>query len=818
MPYDTWKVVNTTPHPHTLGQWNSVATISNGYLGLKGNLAEQRAGYSPVTLINGVYDELDMFSQIRASAEERRYLDPRYFDTAGRSPAVANLPNPLAVQVYVADRELALERGTLEDFVQELDLRSGVYRYAFKFRDGGGHTTRIEMQRFACLRHAHRVFMRYRVTAVDHDAPLRIRSGITGQVFSNTTRERQFDVTELWAEPCERLRLTAKTPAREHLVRMGVVNRLIPSACPLPENAGDCEAPPPAEVGRMIEHDAVWTYYDLTLRPGQSVTLDRTVVLTCSEDLRHGQMVDLERELDAAAAQDFDTALAEQRAAWAELWDRCDVQIDGDDPAQLGLRFCIFHILQAAPRFTDRLSVPVKLLTGEYYQGNTFYDTDTYIVPVYSFLLPDLARTCLNFRYEGLRPGREIARGLGYDGAKLAWQAGPHGEECLGRWWRFTHTNIHINADVSYALMQYWAATGDDRFLAERGIDLLVETARFFASRAKPDADGAFHLVDVAGPDEGHCESTDNFYTNYLAIRNLRWAANMLAYLAEIDPEAHAAALRRLALRPDEPQRWRDVAAGLVLLYNPATKVYEQCQGFYQLKPIPPDLLENRKVWFVTVAPYQALNQPDVLMAMVLFRDDFSPDVRRANWDFYRDKSMDFSSMSFVLNCIMAADMGDMEAAYRHFIITCGEDLDEGLTGRRDTYAGLHGTASGGAWMAAVFGFGGVHLRLPDSPASPCQEAGSEGVASAVELSPYPRPKREGIAQKLPALRINPNLPPQWTALRFNLVLRGVTVRVAITPDEVTLQTGREHPLELPITVAGREVVLRSGESQRVPR
>ncbi|MEW6250052.1 MAG: glycosyl hydrolase family 65 protein [Planctomycetota bacterium] len=815
MAYDTWNVVNTSAHPRALAQWNSVGAVSNGYIGLKGNLAEQRhhgpadlsgrdraaPGFSPVTLINGVYDELDMFGQLRASNEERRYLDPRYFDTAGRSPAVANLPNPLFVQTYVGEQEVTLGRGEVLNFVQSLDLATGVYRYSFDYRDGAGRMTRIEMERFACLRHAHRVFMRYSVTPLDHGAPIRIRSGIDGAVFSNTTRERQFDVAERWGGPAERVRLTARTPAREHIVKMGVVNRVRGVGQDTTGAVGHGGPTLQEPSVAVLEHDAVWTYYILAPEQGETVTIERTIVVTCSEDLRHGPglggelghttgagqslVVDLERELDAAEQQGFDAALAEQRTAWRELWDRCDVQIEGDDPAQLGLRFCLFHLLQAAPRFTDRLSVPVKLLTGEYYQGNTFYDTDTYILPFYTFTLPELARTCLNFRCEGLRPGREIARNLGYDGAKFAWQAGPYGEECLGRWWRFTHTNIHINADVAYALVQYWQATGDDRYMAERGIDVLVETARFFASRAKHDpARDRYDIHDVAGPDEGHCESTNNFYTNYLAIRNLRWAAEMLDHLAATAAEAHAAALRRLALREDEPRKWRHVADRLTLLFDPQTRVYEQCAGFCQLKPLPPDLLEGRKVWFVTVFPYQALNQPDVVMAMILFRDAFSADVRRANWDFYKDKSLNFSSMSFALNAIMAADMGDLAEAYRNFIITCGADLDEGLTGRRDTYAGLHGTACGGAWMAAVFGFGGVQIK--------------------------------GDKFNYPRLCINPNLPPQWSALRFKIVLRGVPVKVAIDRTKVVLLADGDLTTGLPLEVCGTPVYLKGSEPREV--
>jgi len=765
MQHDTWKVTNATHNPHTLGQWNSVCTISNGYLGLKGNVAEQREGYSPVTLINGVYDELDMFGQIRASNEERRYLDTRYFDTAGRSPAIANLPSPLFTRVFIDERELSIERAEVENFQQVLDLATGVYRYSFDHRDGRGRTTRVEMERFAPLKHAHRAFMRYSITPLDHDdTPIRVHTGIDGTAYSNTTGERQYRVTELWADPPERCRLIAQTPAREHDVRMGVVNTL---------RQGTPTAGPTA----VAEHDAVYTCYQFTAKRGQTVTIERSVALTSSEDLRHGLIADLENELDAAVAQGFDAALKEQAAAWNELWQRCDVQIEGDDPSQIGLRFCLFHLLQAAPRFSDRLSVPVKLLTGEYYQGNTFYDTDLYTVPFYTFTLPEIARTCLNFRYEGLRPAREIARNLGHDGAKFAWQAGPLGEECLGRWWRFTHTNIHIDADVAYTLMQYYWTTGDERYLVERGIDLLVETARFYASRVTPrDDSDALDLRDVAGPDEGHCESTNNFFTNYLASLNLRWAADMLDHIAKTDPPAHAAVLRRLAINQDEPDRWRQTASRLTLLFDPQTRLVEQCEGFFKLESVPPDLLEARKVWFVTVFPYQALNQPDVVMALMLRRDDFDRDVLKANWDYYNDKSMNFSSMSFAINAIMAAELDDKDDAYKNFVLSAGEDLDEALTGRRDTYAGLHGTGCGGAWTATVFGFAGVYL----------DEKG---------------------------LRINPKLPAAWSALRFNLVLRGAVVNIAIDREQVSLKCAPHPTVELPIVVAGKTCTLKSGET-----
>lgn len=766
--YDTWRIVNTSPSPAALAQFASVCTIANGYLGLKGHVAEDRDGECAVTLLAGVFDELDMFGQLRLAAEPRPYLDPRYFDSAGRSPAVANLPSPLFVQVFVDEREVSLTRGGVANFEQVFDLTCGLYSYRFDYTDGLGRTTRLTMERFAALRDAHRVYMRYTLTPLNHErTPLRLHSGIDGRVRSNVTGERASRVTELWADPPQRCRLVAQTRARQHEVRLGVQHTL--------------SGAPPAEDPRGVaEHDRVYTRYAFVARRDTPLVLERYIALTCTEDLRHRAVAVLDDELDAAAETGFDEALAGQRDAWAELWARTDVQLDGDPPAQLGLRFCIHQVLAAAPRFTDRLSVPVKLLSGEHYQGSVFYDTDLYIVPFYALTVPEYARTCLDFRHEGLRAAREIARGLGRRGAKFPWQAGPAGEECLGKWWHFTHRNIHVNAAVAYALQQYVRATGDEHYLFTRGIDVLVETARFYASRTKHDAAGdRYDLLDVAGPDEGHCESDNNFYTNYLAAWNLRWAADVLADLAESDPAAHAVAVRRLALGRDEPAQWRRVADGLPLLQDGDTGVYEQCAGFFSLPPRPPDLLDERVAWLVTVAPYQALQQPDVVLALALFGDEFTPEVRRANWEFYRDRSLDFSSISHAANALVAADVGDAPAAYRNFILTTGRDLDASLTGRHDTYAGLHGTACAGAWLAAVCGFGGVRLTAD-------------------------------------GLRIDPRLPEDWSALRFTLACYGVSVQVTIDRAQVTLTIGRERRAEFGVTIGGHALTVRSGETHTV--
>jgi trehalose/maltose hydrolase-like predicted phosphorylase len=244
-------------------------------------------------------------------------------------------------------------------------------------------------------------------------------------------------------------------------------------------------------------------------------------------------------------------------------------------------------------------------------------------------------------------------------------------------------------------------------------------------------------------------------------------------------PDVFAETVERLDLEDHEPSRWVHVADRLALLFDAGTRVYEQCKDFYRLEPVPPRLSRDRKEWFETVFPYQALNQPDVVMAMVLFRDDFELDVQRANWDFYKDKSMNFSSMSFVLNAIMAADMGEMERAHEEFLVAAGMDVDEGLTGRKDTFAGLHGTSAGGAWMAGVFGFGGICLSAQ-------------------------------------GLRIRPNLPPAWNGLRFPLLYQGLRLHVDVDREQVTVRATGETARQTSVTVGNEPVTLSGGSTVTV--
>ncbi len=763
---DPWKLETVDFEESVLRDRNSVYAVSNGYLTLKGNLAELRGADHPTTLVAGVFDAADWIAFIRPTKYERRFHDPEYFDGAPWSPSVANLPDPVHLRVFLGERELTFRSGRIRAFRQEYDLRRGVYRYEYEHENPDGLRTRIRMERFCSMRHPHRAWLRYTLTPIDHESTIRILSGINGAIRSNLHNEKQVEVLDLLPGDPGECRLRARTVHTGIDVDVAVRTRFRTRA---------------VHRGRVLEESALADVFEARPRRGEPVILEKAMVVATGEDPVHGAECDVPAEIRGAAETGFEGAWKEQETFWKEAWERLDVRIEGDDVAQRNLRFCLMHLMSAAPRHSRRLSVPCKLLTGEYYQGTVFYDTDLYIEPVFLFSFPEIARSMLNYRWHGLEPGRRIARELGYRGAKFAWQAGPYGEEELGRWWKYTYLNIHIDADVCYSLMLYFHATGDFDFLAERGIDILVESARFYVSRADADPDGrTFHLRVVAGPDEGHPESNDNFYTNHLAARCLRDAAAVLERMKEERQASYEAARKRLSIADGEPAEWLRVAEGLRILYHPDSRIYEQCEGFFDLEEAPEDLMRDRPFWWAIVYPYRVIYQPDACMALVLDRDRFDPEVLGANHRYYKPITLNFSSMSYGINAILGALCDDMEYAYEQFMIAATLDLDPAITGRNDTHEGIHGTNAGGAWMAAVLGFGGLTVTGT-------------------------------------GIRIDPRLPEKWASLTYRFRIRGESVTCRVTPDAVRLESAGESGKDLTLTVRGRTISLPPGGGATVP-
>ncbi len=507
-----------------------------------------------------------------------------------------------------------------------------------------------------------------------------------------------------------------------------------------------------------VENTPTYTV-NLEAEPGKEIIVDKTVAVFTSRDTD-----DVVNAAVEAVSQvgDWQTALEKHRKAWELEWERTDVIIEGDDEAQISVRFNLFQMLIAAPRHDDRVNIGAKTLSGFGYRGHAFWDTEVFMLPLFTYTAPHIARNLLNYRYRNL-PGAHLkAQQNGVEGAQFPWESADTGEEVTPAWIPdFTQRahliriwtgdiEIHISADIAYAAMQYWKVTGDDRWMIEKGAELFLDTAKFWASRAEFNPQtGLFEYNDVIGPDEYHEHVDNNTFTNYFARWNLKTAFKVLEWLRETAPGKLAELIELLDLTQIRLDHWHKVAENI---YLPAAQagVLEQFEGYFQRKTVHLPDLEPRNCSVQVIYGIegtnetQVLKQPDILMLMYLLRQDFTDEIVRTNYEYYtaRTDHSFGSSLGPSIQAIMACEVGKPDDAYEHFIRAVRADLRDIRSNAGD---GIHAASAGGTWQTVVFGFGGLQIT----------EMG---------------------------WRLQPRLPKHWKRLAFKFFYKGGLQQVDISP------------------------------------
>ena len=764
-----WIVENKDFTFETLRDKNTLYTICNGYYAIKGNVHEYKYVDNPATYIAGVWGHCPIFKLESPTKYKRIYHDYSRYDVAEDRTSIANLADPLMFEIFIDNSQLTFKRGRVENFSQKYFMKSGLYQYDFEYTTADGKKTSVQMKRFADMKNIHRAYMRYKIKPLNYTGTFKINSGIDGTTKSNALDEKQYCVLETKADNNQTSYMKSKTFPNNHEAEYYISTSI---------NVSDCSKT------SYFEEERVYNSFVFTAKENEEIIFDKFIVIGSSEDQTYNASIDLVNELKLTEETGFDNALEQQIKFWSETWKMYDVEIEGDDLAQLYIRICMFHLVCALPRHSNKLFMPVKLLTGDHYQGTAFYDTDIYIESVFLAIDPEACKNLITFRCNILEKSREIAKELGYPGAKYAWQVSPSGDEILGSWWILNETNIHLNVDIVYSIMKYYYATGDIGFMMDMAIDVMVEVSRFMKSRSEYSAITDTYSIDkVAGPDEAHCNSKNNFYTNYLTKQC--WL-NTVIFLEKMKleyPNEYKANVQRLAITDEDVSGWIDAAEKIVLLHDDKTKVYEQCEGFFKLPMIPQERWEafekenkpKAGMWFSDLDKYCQTNQPDASAVLWMYPYHFDAETYKANYEYYDKRNCNFSSMSFVVNSMMAKQVGDMEEAYKNFIITAGMDIDPTLTSRLDTKAGLHGTSMAGAWMAVVHGFAGLTVTQDQ-------------------------------------LTINPKLPKHWEKIKFLFHYKGELFHVEVAQNEMKIKVDNKAAIDIMAIFCGDEVNIKSGE------
>jgi kojibiose phosphorylase len=475
-----------------------------------------------------------------------------------------------------------------------------------------------------------------------------------------------------------------------------------------------------------------WT---LDVDLGKNYRLDRIVHVATS--LTPGEPCQPVREGLHATPDTVARLIDDHRAAWRSRWAMSDLVIEGDAAAQRAIRFAAYHLISAANPGNERVSIGARGLTGAAYKGHVFWDTEIYLLPFFTLTYPEAARALLMYRYHTLPAARARAARFGYRGALYAWESAASGEDVTPKFvvaptgdvvhLRVAEQEQHISADVAYGVWRYWQATGDERFLLEAGAEILLETARFWASRVEREEDGHYHIRGVMGPDEYHESIDDDAYTNGMVRFNLEIGADTAALLAERWPDRLRELAARLRLGPDEASAWARIALDIYSGFDARSGLFEQFQGYFDLEDIDLSAHDPRTVAIDVllgrerIQRSKIIKQPDVLMLLYLLGDRFPADVKEANFRYYDPRTAHGSSLSPPVHAALAAQLGHVELALAYFEQTAEIDLGNTMG---NAAGGVHVGALGGLWQAIVFGFAGVTIgadsfrfdsRLPDA-------------------------------------------------------------------------------------------------------
>jgi len=522
---------------------------------------------------------------------------------------------------------------------------------------------------------------------------------------------------------------------------------------------------------------------------GQVVQFDRLVAVARADRPDDDPAARAGAALARSSTLGWRAVLAAHEAAWDARWLASDIVIEGDDELHKALHFAVYHLTSAANPEDDRVSIGARALTGDAYLGHVFWDTETYLLPFYTLVWPEAARALLMYRFHTLPGARAKAAHVGCKGALFAWESADTGVETTpervvtpdGSMVEILSGKMehHISADVAYAVWQYWRATGDDDFFLRAGAEILLDTARFWASRAIAESDGRRHIRHVVGPDEYHEDVDDNAFTNMMARWNIACALEVMELLRARWPDRAAALRDKLALGDDELQDWRDAIARIVTGRDPATGLYEQFAGFHALEPldlapyadltVPIDVTIGRE----RTQRSQVVKQADVVALIALLPEEFPGATAETNFRHYEPRCAHGSSLSAAMHALVAARLGDQEMALRYMRETAALDLDPDP----NTAGGVRIAALGGLWQAAILGFAGLD----------------------------PTGDILAIASRLPA---------QWRVLSFRARWKGRSVAIRISDGivQATLVDGEA----IDVRIAGAAKTLEPGATVQV--
>ncbi len=729
---DPWKIVEEGFDPEYGMTAESVFSLGNEYMGVRGYFEE---GYSGPTLLgsyfNGVY-------------ERQKANSEGYKGIAQETEFMVNSIDWLYIRIWAGDELLDLAKVNYENYVRTLDLKTGLLSRQFVWNTSKGKLE-IRLERLISMVTNEAAAQRLVITSNGYVGEIRVCAGLD----FNTTHGA--DQMKLW-DCVERRMMNHKG----HISGQTQNTKMkLDSYCSLQGNMTKG-----GEIHAIQDEMTVAEEYVFALKEKESRILDKIVwnVTPLAEK------TDDDKAEESLETMTFETLYESNCKWWQQVWQKSDVSIDGDAENQQGIRFCIFQMFQTYHGAIRGTNIGAKGLTGEAYNGNAFWDTETYCLPFFLFHDKQAAKNLLYFRYATLKEAKKRAKDLDCEGAFYP-IATISGRECCNLW---QHASLQLQAStaVAYGIWIYEKVTKDTSFTEQNGLEMLIEICRMLATRGDYSADGAYYgFYGVMGPDEFQMMVNHNAYTNYMGQFCFHYTLSVMERMKKSVPDVYKIVTERVHYDDSEGSDWKQKADKMYIPYDEKRKLYEQHDGFFKLPHVDVDAIPIEEFplydhWtYDRIYRNDMIKQPDVLMFMLLFNSKFSEDVLQNNYEYYEPRCIHESSLSPSVHSILAAQLGKAEEAFDFFKFATRMDLDNY---NRNSGQGLHTTSIAAAWMNIVYGFGGLRADGDN-------------------------------------LTLAPTIPQQWNGYRFHIVYEDEIICVDVKKDCVNLKTLNNQKVSLQI-------------------
>lgn len=735
---DPWAVVEEGFHPDRSQVSEAIFSLGNEFMGVRGNFEE---GYSGEKLqgsyFNGVFEE----GSISHPNAWKGMATRRFF--------MVNAVNWLYTRLRVDGETLDLATSAVTDFVRRLDIRTGTLTREFVWQTASGKSLKVTFTRFVSMATPQLGCQRVTCEALNFTGTVEVDTGLDFSILHEEALHRCVWETVRASEDNGVYAILAQTEQSRHRVFSSFHLNIDPAVA----------------LTRVNDEKYIGARFALPITPGAVASFEKIVVNT-TEKKTGAAHDDVWARGQALAAQyaggSFDAYWATHRVYWQQVWDKLDVTIEGDAENQQGVRFCIFQLHQTYHGQDPSLNVGAKGLTGESYEGATFWDTEAYCLPFYLFNNPQAAKSLLLYRYNTMPQALERAveqdcRGACYPFTTI------DGREGCGVW-QHGNLEVHVSAAVAYGIWHYMHICDDKDFLYREGIEMLLQISRYFASRGGwNQRTREYGIYGVMGPDEFHMMVDNNCYTNVMVQKLLNHTLATMAEMRLQAPDALAAVITKVALDAAEPEEWARMAEKMHVPFDPQTGIYEQHDGFFDLPHVDVQALTEFPIYdhwaYDRIFRYDMLKQPDVLLLLFFYSQQYSLEAKRVNYEYYEPRCSHESSISPAIHAILAAEIGKFDDAYHYSSYATRLDLDDY---NLNTSKGLHTTSLAAAWMDIVYGYGGMR---------------SDGEV----------------------LTFKPAMPQHWASFSFRILYRGAILKVSVSHTAVTLTVVEGAPVEVEV-------------------